>query len=48
MLESDDLGHESAQPLGVQEIELAEFGLQVIVVQEHSTLVQEDNSLLHL
>ena len=42
---SDDVGHECAQPLGVQEVQLTQLALQVIVVKEDSTLVEKMDSL---
>ena len=32
LLHSDDVGHEGAKPLGVQEVEFTELALHIIVV----------------
>ena len=42
---SNDVGHECAQPLWVQEVQLTQLALQVIIVKEDSTLVEEIDSL---
>ena len=41
----DDVAHESAQPLRLQEVELAELALHVVVVQQDATLVEEVDCL---
>ena len=48
MFEGDDVSHESAQPLWVQEIQLTQLGLQITVVENNPTLVQELDGLMKL
>ena len=39
------MGHECAQPLGVQEVELTQLALHIVVVQQHATVMEEADSL---
>ena len=39
------MGHECTQPLWVQEVQLTQLALQVIIVKEDSTLMEEMDSL---
>ena len=41
----DDLGHQTAEPLWIQEVEPAELALHIIVVEENPTLMEEDDGL---
>ena len=43
--QSDDLGHEAAQPLRLQEEEPAQLALDIIVMEDHATLMEEDDGL---
>ncbi len=43
--DGDNLRHEHTQPLGVEEVELTQLGLEVTVVEEHPTLMQKSDSL---
>ena len=48
MFEGDDMCHESAQPLGVQEVQFTQLCLQVTVMKDHARLVEKLDSLLEL
>ena len=43
--DGDNLRHEHTQPLGVEEVELTQLGLEVTVVEEHPTLMQKSDCL---
>ncbi len=48
MFECDDVSHKSAQPFRVQEIQLTQLGLQITVMEDHSTLMEKLDSLMKL
>ena len=43
--DGDDLGHETAQPLWFQEIELTQVTLHIRVVEQHPRLMEESDRL---
>ena len=43
--DGDDLGHEAAEPLWLQEIQFPQVALYVRVMEEHSRLMKKPNSL---
>lgn len=45
LLDCDDLSHQHAEPLRIEEIQIAQLCLYIIVVQEHPTLMEKINGL---
>ena len=45
LLDCDDLSHQHAEPLRIEEIQITQLRLYIIVVQEHPTLMEKINGL---
>ena len=45
LLDCDNLSHQHAEPLRIEEIQITQLRLYIIVVQEHPTLMEKINGL---